>query len=471
MRNTRRVTEQLLDPHSSPALSRERVSAPQQLYAAETVYERVEALDAVPTVSGLRGLLLCAAAAPPVWAVLAAILARELAARGPGVFFSSRHRRLEDLPLPPALSPGGAPLGPPVPLREALSAEAAEAAAAGGAGGGGGGGEPRLMRVMIDVGGGVRLHAVRYAASASSPTAASSPASGSASSPTSAGPRKPLMLMLHGFPECWYSWRDQLAAFRDEYEVVAVDMRGFGWSDKPAGVGAYGLEALSEDVKAVVGALGYSSCTLLAHDWGGVVAWAAAGRYPGLCDRLVALAAPHWLLYKSNWGPEQALRSAYFITFQAPWAAEALLTHSDAHFLEGLWAPGADTAPRTAAGAVTRQDMEVYKAALLQPGAATAALNYYRALLRGDVGLRPVSPEVDRALRRRLAELPVLVVWGEQDHALGVGNLRGLEQVAPRAEVHVLPGVSHWIQGDARAPLAALMADWLARHPLPPQAR
>ncbi|KAG2444291.1 hypothetical protein HXX76_001048 [Chlamydomonas incerta] len=423
-------------------------------------YERVEALDAVPTVSGLRGLLLCAAATPVVWGVLAGILVRELAARGPGAFFSSRPRRLDDLPMPPALSPGGAPLGPAVPL-QALSEEEAGAAAgaATGPAAGGGGGEPqRLQRVMIDVGGGVRLHAVRY-----TPLPA---ASGSSSNPS--GPRKPLMLMLHGFPECWYSWRDQLAAYRHEYEVVAVDMRGFGWSDKPPGAAAYSLEALTADVKAVVGALGYRSCTLLAHDWGGVVAWAAAGRYPGLCDRLVALAAPHWLLYKANWGPGQALRSAYFITFQAPGAAEALLTHSDADFLDTLWAPGADTAPKTAGGALTAADMEVYKAALLQPGAATAALNYYRALLRGDVGLMLVSPEVDAALRRRLDELPVLVVWGEQDHALGVGNLQGVEQVAPRSEVHVLPGISHWIQADGREPLAALLADWLARHPLPP---
>ncbi|PNH04358.1 Epoxide hydrolase 4 [Tetrabaena socialis] len=304
-----------------------------------------------------------------------------------------------------------------------------------------------LVHEELDVGGGVRLHAASFGRQ----------------------PGKPLLLCLHGFPECWYSWRRQLVAFREQYEVVALDMRGFGWSSKPQGISSYTLEKLTADVAGAVHALGRRSCTLLAHDWGGAVAWAAAGRYPGLVDRLMVLAGPHWLLYKANLTAEQMVRSSYFLMFQMPIFAELLLTHTDGALMDAIWRSGGPSSP-IRRGAASAADVEVYKAAMLQPGAPTATLNYYRALLMADAGLLPFDKEVERGLRRRLDDLPVLVVWGAEDHALCLSNMRNVQEVAPESEVHVLQHCSHWIQADQPEELQRILDDWLAAHPLSPPA-
>ncbi|KAG2438402.1 hypothetical protein HYH02_010857 [Chlamydomonas schloesseri] len=284
------------------------------------------------------------------------------------------------------------------------------------------------------------------------------------------GPRpgRPLLLFLHGFPECWYSWRDQLAHLKDRYEVVALDMRGYNKSSKPAGIAAYDMDKLTSDVAAVVAALGRSRVTLVSHDWGGAIAWAVAGRYPGLVERLAVLAAPHWLLYLRNLTLEQAARSYYFLWFLLPVLPELLLLHTDARFLDALWlgAGKNEFSPRRR-GACTRRDVEIYKAALQEPGAVTAALNYYRAMLLTEAGLMEPHPEVVAGLRRRL-DMPVLVVWGKHDHALCLTNNIDIDQVAPRVRLHVLPDASHWIQADAPDRINAILDEWLAENPVSP---
>ncbi|KXZ53409.1 SYP2 protein [Gonium pectorale] len=328
----------------------------------------VPILEEVQFPSGVRGLPFYALL-PLTTAYLVFSLFKDFL-KNPLGFFSSKERRPEQLPLPAYLE--------------------------------------GLVHEHLDVGGGVKLHAVGFGRQ----------------------PGKPLLLFLHGFPECWYSWREQLAALRDRYEVLAVDMRGYNTSSKPKGLSAYTLERLTADVAAVVRGRGRSSCTLVAHDWGGVVAWTAAGRYPGLVDRLVVLAAPHWLLYLRNRTADQMARSYYFLWFLLPVLPELLLTHTDSAFTSSLWLSGADFGPLRR-GANSPADAEVYKAAALQPGAATSALNYYRALLLTNLGLLPLHPEV-----------------------------------APRCQVHVLQECSHWIQSDKPAELQRILDDWLKAHPL-----
>lgn len=154
----------------------------------------------------------------------------------------------------------------------------------------------QLQEEYLDVGGGVRLHTV-------------SPGR---------RPDKPLMLFVHGFPETWYSWRHQMAAFNDgSYDVVAIDMRGYNKSDKPRGVAAYALPRLAADVNAIVHALGHERCTLVAHDWGGLVAWLTAGTYgTSLVERLVIMGSPHAGVFKTNMTPQQQMRSSYMLLFQ-----------------------------------------------------------------------------------------------------------------------------------------------------------
>ncbi|PNW76288.1 hypothetical protein CHLRE_12g540550v5 [Chlamydomonas reinhardtii] len=367
----------------------------------------VAILKGVRYPGGLRSLLIMAALLPLAALSLLAMLLRDLW-RNPRSFLSSRPRRTELADLPPELA-GVQPVG-------------------------------------FDTEPGVRLTGWTF------------------------GPRpsRPLLLFLHGFPECWYSWRDQLTHLKDRYEVVALDMRGYNKSSKPAGIAAYDLERLTADVAAVAAALGRSRITLVAHDWGGAIAWAVAGRYPGLVERLAVLAAPQWFMYLRNLTLEQAARSYYFLWFLLPVLPELLLLHTDAHFMEALWlgAGKNEFSPRRR-GACTPQDVEIYKAALQEPGSVTAALNYYRATLLTEAGLMKPHPEVVAALRRQL-DMPVLVVWGKHDHALCLTNNIDIDQVAPRVRLHVLPEASHWVQADAPERLNAILDQWLADNPVSP---
>jgi len=125
-----------------------------------------------------------------------------------------------------------------------------------------------------------------------------------------------LLLFLHGFPEFWYAWRHQLEFFSARgYKCVAVDMRGYNESDKPRGVSAYDRDLLMDDVRDLVAALGHQSCTLVAHDWGGIVAWDVVRKYPDIFERLVILNSPHPILFLRNMSHEQLFK----VRFERSW--------------------------------------------------------------------------------------------------------------------------------------------------------
>ena len=130
----------------------------------------------------------------------------------------------------------------------------------------------------------------------------------------------PLMLFLHGFPEFWYSWRHQMRAFGDDFHVVAPDLRGYNTSEKPAARSAYRLERLVDDVRALITNLGYDTCVLVAHDWGGAIAWQFAHAHPEMLDRLVVMNLPHPVrMFEGLATAAQLCRSWYIFFFQLPW--------------------------------------------------------------------------------------------------------------------------------------------------------
>jgi pimeloyl-ACP methyl ester carboxylesterase len=257
----------------------------------------------------------------------------------------------------------------------------------------------------------------------------------------------PLVLLLHGFPECWYTWRHQLPALAAAgYRAVAVDLRGYNLSGRPPGVEAYRLTELVEDVHA----LGARSAAVVGHDWGGVIAWHLAARHPEVVERLVAVNAPHPRRFAEELRrPAQLRRSWYMGFFQLRWLPEAALRRDDYAALGRVW-----RRQPVRPGAYSETDVAAMKAAISQPGALTAALNYYRAAARhGRSALRPAPSLV----RQR-----TLVIWGERDAALVPELADGLERWVPDVRVARLPDASHWVAFDAPARLTELLLEFLA---------
>jgi pimeloyl-ACP methyl ester carboxylesterase len=259
----------------------------------------------------------------------------------------------------------------------------------------------------------------------------------------------PLVVLLHGFPEFWYSWRRQLPALAAAgFHAVAPDLRGYNASDKPSNVSDYRIRHLVDDVAGLIAALGERRAHVVGHDWGGVIAWKLAMLRPDLVERLVILNAPHPAAFARALGsPAQWLRSHYMVFFQIPWLPEWLLSTGDFTLL-------GRTLRRepVVREAFTAEDVAHYKHALTRPGALTAALNYYRATFR-------YPSELRRGARQVTA--PTLLIWGERDRYLGIGMTEELDQWVPNLQVERIPEASHWVQNDAPGRVNELLLQFL----------
>ncbi len=240
----------------------------------------------------------------------------------------------------------------------------------------------------------------------------------------------PLAIVLHGFPEFWYSWRANLPALARDHRVVALDMRGYNLSEKPAR--GYDLATLTNDVRAVIEALGERQADVIGHDWGGLIAWTFAMRQPDYLRRLVVLNAPHPATLTREWRhPGQFRRSAYVGFFQLRGIAEDAIARDDFSY---LWRTFRAADPGSAW--LTRDDIQHFVDALARPGALTAALSYYRQLVRS--GATALSPA-------RVITAPVLLLWGELDPYLGPWMADDLEPWAPAIRVHRFATAGHWL--------------------------
>ncbi len=257
--------------------------------------------------------------------------------------------------------------------------------------------------------------------------------------------RGPLLLLLHGFPEGWFAWRELMPAFAARFHVVAPDLRGYGRSDKPAGIEAYRVGELVADLNALVDALGHERCALVGHDWGGALAWAFALAHAERIERLVVLNAPHPVPFARALASDarQQAASAYMNWLRRP-GSEDVLARDDFARLDAMLASmgGADWLD-------DRRRAE-YHEAWRKPGALAAAVNYYRA--------SPLHPpgEDDNAdarlvpdASRFVVSVPTLVVWGERDRALLPSLLDGLDRLVPQLRVVRLPEATHWLVHEA----------------------
>ena len=259
----------------------------------------------------------------------------------------------------------------------------------------------------------------------------------------------PLIVFLHGFPEFWYEWKDQLPEFAKDHRAVAPDMRGYNLSEKPAGVDAYQMTKLVEDVRALAEHLGYKKFVLVGHDWGGGVAWSFAIAHPEYLSKLVIINCPHpaILARELAQNPEQQKASQYMLLFRSPQAEAILSANNYAGLVEGVLGEGLKS------GVFTEADKHAYIAAWSQPGALTGGLNYYRAANLGPPapakeGEAP-APASGSAFGLDAASLvvkvPTLVIWGEKDTALLTSNLDGMDKFVPDLTVKRIPDGSHWV--------------------------
>lgn len=260
----------------------------------------------------------------------------------------------------------------------------------------------------------------------------------------------PLVVLLHGFPECWYSWRHQIPALADAgFRVIAPDMRGYNESEKPPGVRNYHIEHLVADVIGLIRHAGEDRAAVVGHDWGGAVAWQVAMRHPEAVHRLAVLNCPHPAVFlRKIWTLGQLRRSWYIFFFQLPWLPEWWIRRRNFAGLERLW-----TGDPTRPGAFTDEDVAAYKQALGQPGALTATINYYRAVFRRS----PVAANREA----RPIDVPTLLIWGERDRHLGVPLLDGTEEWVRNLRIERLPDASHWVQNDAPERVNELLVGFL----------
>lgn len=264
-----------------------------------------------------------------------------------------------------------------------------------------------------------------------------------------AGEGERLALLLHGFPQHAIMWRHQIAPLVAKgYRVWAVNQRGYGDTTRPAEVAAYGLATLAQDVAALIDASGATRVSLVAHDWGGFVAWAFAAWRLRPIEKLAFLNIPHPRCFaRALKGWRQKTRSAYAAFFQLPRAPEWLLTAGGGVVPAYMFRHSASRVD-----AIPAEIAEFYCARICAPGAATTMLNWYRAAGDDLFTTQGLSAPV---------EAPTLIVWGERDIALGVECLTGTERYVADLRVERLPGVSHWVAEDAPERVNALLAAFL----------
>ncbi len=251
----------------------------------------------------------------------------------------------------------------------------------------------------------------------------------------------PLLVMIHGFPDYWYTWRKQMPELAKHFQVVAVDQRGYNLSDQPEGVSEYAMPKLVEDIAAVIRHFGADEAVILGHDWGGAVAWTFAMMHPEMTQRLVILNLPHpnGLRRELSDNPQQQANSQYARDFQQPDAASKL----DAEQLAS-W--------------VTDEDARKFYVSALKRSSFEGMLNYYKA----NYPKANSSASSAAATLMPKIKCSVLMFHGLEDKALLPGGLNDTwEWVEKDLTIMTIPGAGHFVQQDAEETVTKHLVRWL----------
>ncbi|SNS78339.1 Pimeloyl-ACP methyl ester carboxylesterase [Noviherbaspirillum humi] len=270
-------------------------------------------------------------------------------------------------------------------------------------------------------------------------------------------PGAPLLLFVHGFPEFWYEWEAALQEFGGDYYAVAPDLRGFNLSDMPAEPTAYKPKHIVDDLRLLIAHLGYPRCAMVAHDWGGAIAWNLAIALPQLLERLIIVNSPHPYLFMKALAedPAQQEASAYMNWLRSPHSEEVLAKH-DFAILERLLSGMGQSPTPWFAGEVRRKYHECWSRGLV------GGVNYYRATpLHPPTAENPgpqglvLNPDDFRV------KVPTRVIWGERDVALLPSLLDGLGDFVPDLKVERIPEGSHWVVHEQPERVNALIRRFL----------
>ena len=269
----------------------------------------------------------------------------------------------------------------------------------------------------------------------------------------------PVILFLHGFPEFWYAWKNQLAEFGKDHQAIAPDLRGYNLSDKPGELDAYRMANLVEDIRALADHFSHhKKFVLVGHDWGGAVAWSFAIAHPDYLRKLVIVNAPHPGVFARLLAsdPAQQKASHYMLMFRGEQAEKTLSDNNYALLVNIVLGAGLKS------GVITEEDKQAYIKAWSQPGALTGGLNYYRANRVGPPSADAPSTGNFAADPSALTvKVPTLVIWGEKDTALLTGNLEGLDKFVNPLTIRRIADGSHWVIHEKPAEVNGYIHDFI----------
>ena len=267
----------------------------------------------------------------------------------------------------------------------------------------------------------------------------------------------PLILFLHGFPEFWYCWKNQIEEFGRDHRAVAPDLRGYNLSDRPAEVKQYKARILVEDIRQLAAQFGAEKFVLVAHDWGGALAWGLAIAHPKLLHKLVIINSPHPVPFARELTHNKAQQDAsQYMNLLRSDKAERVLSENNFARLQKMTLDGWDR------GQSDPTDRAAYIEAWSQPGALTGSLNYYRASpLYPPLGDDPGAGALQLDPADFMVRVPTMVVWGMRDQALLPCILDGMEECVPDLRVERLAEASHWVMHEQPERLNELIRDFL----------
>ena len=249
-----------------------------------------------------------------------------------------------------------------------------------------------------------------------------------------------LMVMLHGFPEFWYSWRHQIPIMAKYFKVIAPDMRGYNQSEKPEGAENYRMNLLVEDVMGLIEFFGEEKAIIVGHDWGAIVSWAFAMAHPEATERLIIMNVPHPAVWqeKAKYIARQLQKSWYIFFFQKEKVPESYFSRNNYLALKLMLSKST-----VREGVFSDEDLKRFVEAWSKPGALTASINYYRANIRPEIFMKEVSLKFPKITS------PTLVIWGEKDLALTLEISKGAEKyVDAPYTIKYIPRCGHWVQNE-----------------------